>query len=160
MVIFYITQDTQRHPILPELKSGFCYFPCSCSSIIQILKQGMISIFFIVTFISDQMMWSFTIIAFEFLYGDFINPLWLDVWLNRWLSYHRKNIHAMFNAWTSQWRTNSGSICASHLFYWHSLTSCRVSSSWGKNHHWNFFDTDYTGAILLTHCNCLFIWYI
>ena len=34
MVIFYITQDTQRHPILPELKSGFCYFPCSCSSIL------------------------------------------------------------------------------------------------------------------------------
>lgn len=22
MVIFYITQDTQRHPLLPELKSG------------------------------------------------------------------------------------------------------------------------------------------
>ncbi|MED6157751.1 hypothetical protein PIB30_026145 [Stylosanthes scabra] len=26
MVIFYITQDTQRHPLLPELKSGVLFF--------------------------------------------------------------------------------------------------------------------------------------
>ncbi|MBA0703748.1 hypothetical protein Golax_016051, partial [Gossypium laxum] len=47
-------QDTQRHPILPELKSGFCYFPCSCSSIIQNLKQGMFGGFRITGRISTQ----------------------------------------------------------------------------------------------------------
>lgn len=26
MVMFYITQDTQRHPLLPELKSGVLIF--------------------------------------------------------------------------------------------------------------------------------------
>jgi hypothetical protein len=26
MVIFYITQDTQRHPLLPELKSGLLIY--------------------------------------------------------------------------------------------------------------------------------------
>lgn len=27
MVIFYITQDTQRHPLLPEIKTGLSILP-------------------------------------------------------------------------------------------------------------------------------------
>lgn len=31
MAIFYITQDTQRHPLLPELKSGLLLIVCPYS---------------------------------------------------------------------------------------------------------------------------------
>lgn len=43
MVLFYITQDTQRHPLLPELKSGCFLFSFSVSSLMGGEKKDTFS---------------------------------------------------------------------------------------------------------------------
>lgn len=48
MVIFYITQDTQRHPLLPELKSGLSIIVSFLSCFYLILVYFLFSFHFLV----------------------------------------------------------------------------------------------------------------
>lgn len=48
MVIFYITQDTQRHPLLPELRSGIFIIIVAFLSCFMLLS-GVILFYFIFT---------------------------------------------------------------------------------------------------------------
>ena len=52
MAIFYITQDTQRHPLLPELKSGmliylqsFNEYTCSLGVVKRLMKRKIVQLF-------------------------------------------------------------------------------------------------------------------
>lgn len=66
MVIFYITQDTQRHPLLPELRSGIFII--------------IVAFFFIIIFLLFFMFYAFILfscdfILFHFHVGIFAYPI-------------------------------------------------------------------------------------
>lgn len=131
MVIFYLTQDTQRHPLLPELKSGLLLsFACLRKKKVPYRNYvfHLTSNFFLED-VECVMTWS----TYDWY-----------CW-NRWIPGYWENVHSMLFIRSHCWWTNSRSVCSSDLFDWHALASCRVNPSWGENSNWTVSDSDYTG---------------
>lgn len=153
MVSFYITQDTQRHPLLPELFSGDPYFDFHFS---------LISYAWVIRLEKDSVLWEWEVTAvmlclFEPSLLNILNKV--EFFMSRWIPYLRQNCYTVFHVRSSKWWANSWRICSSHKLDRHTHTPYWINSRWRKDRVWELFDSDYTGMHVYIFIWFSFLWF-